>query len=170
MIFIALLCLIMIWPLGKIISRKYGYSFALYVLGALACWMLMSTIFMMLTVYRQDFVYLAIFPFVSVGLNHILFILVGEMKRSGEISQKKQLVMAIEDEHESVTDQISDNMADWIPFKTYSELHQQHQYLKDRELLERDKVRFFVDQSIIVTIFIHPDDVLHADSIIQTES
>jgi len=92
------------------------------------------------------------------------------MKRSGEISQKKQLVMAIEDEHESVTDQISDNMADWIPFKTYSELHQQHQYLKDRELLERDKVRFFVNQSIIVTIFIHPDDVLHADSIIQTES
>ena len=162
MLFFALLCPILIWPLYAKV-KPFGFNQTGYILACLAGAGFAALVGMPLALRRIDPLTSAIgLQLIGIFAVHGLYLAVGMLSTPAENGRRVAASELEEQAAEEHRARIAAATADWICLKTYLSAAQQGEYLRDRQLLDRAGITYTASQGGITNLLVPPDQAERA--------
>lgn len=168
MLFFALLCPVLVWPLWRTV-RRFGFEPNLFVLVSLVAFLaslLAGTGIAALVGHPAPMYLVPILALLAVtGIYHVA----GRARSPQEVAAAVARRTAEEAAAAQTLADWDRIYREWICVKTYTSAGQQHEYLADRDTLEAADIRFTTKQAGITTLFVHPEDAERACAALGSE-
>jgi len=154
----AVLCIILVWPLGKSIER-YGYDRNTYTRRALYAYLTgMAIIWIFYLCLNTTDLLLLVIPIAGILINHLFHLFYGQTSNADEIAGRFKATQDVEKAAQEIKRQrqiqLQELYRTGICLKSYDTSAQQFEYQDDCAILERHGIPFAIRHVGITSLMI----------------